>query len=142
MFSTLNRGDLQKISQIRLDEGQQLFGLKHYCGAYYLTGYAIECALKASICKQIERHDFPDKQLANDSHTHDLTKLLNVSGLKPALEESIKASPALEVNWSIVKDWSEQVRYRHDITETMARDMIEACTSEVDGVHGWIAKQW
>jgi hypothetical protein len=138
----LNRRDLQKISQIRLGEGQALFNVKSFSGAYYLTGYAIECALKASICKQIEQHDFPDKKLANDSHTHDLTKLLNVSGLKPALEESMKGNPALEVNWSIVKDWSEQIRYRHDITETMARDMIEACTSKADGIHAWISKQW
>jgi len=34
-----------------------------YCGAYYLMGYAIECAFKAAISKQIKEHDFPDKKL-------------------------------------------------------------------------------
>ena len=113
-----------------------------YCGAYYLTGYAIECAFKSAICKQINQHDFPDKKLAGDSFTHELTKLLGISGLKTAFEAAMKAKPALEVNWSIVKDWSEQSRYRHDITQAMASDFIEACSSQPDGVHTWLITQW
>ena len=30
-------------------------------GAYYLMGYAVECALKACIAKQTKRYDFPPK---------------------------------------------------------------------------------
>lgn len=37
-------------------------------GAYYLAGYAVECALKSCIARRTQEHDFPDKKLANDSH--------------------------------------------------------------------------
>ena len=138
----MNRSDLRQISRIRLTEGQRLYDVDLYCGAYYLTGYAIECALKSAICEQISQHDFPDKRLAKSSFTHDLTRLLDVSGLKTAFEAEMQNNAALELNWNIVKDWSEDSRYRHDITQAMARDLIEACTSQPNGVHVWIANQW
>ncbi|MBI0577948.1 HEPN domain-containing protein [Neobacillus cucumis] len=39
--------------------------LDHECydGAYYLSGYVIECALKACIAKYTKEFDFPDKKL-------------------------------------------------------------------------------
>ena len=33
-------------------------------GAYYLAGYAVECALKACVAKQTREHDFPDRKSA------------------------------------------------------------------------------
>ena len=75
-------------------------------------GYAIECALKAYIAKQTKRHDFPrDRKFVNDIYTHDLDKLLRVSGLEPEYRKEIKRNPSFELNWMIVKDWSEQARY-------------------------------
>jgi HEPN domain-containing protein len=138
----VNRADLQALAQLRITEAQCLRGAGNYCGAYYLTGYAIECAFKAAIAKQIKEHDFPDKKLVNDSYTHNLEKLLDTSGLKKSLEEAMQASAALELNWSIVKDWSEEARYRHDITEPMAKDLMEACTSKPDGVYQWLINWW
>ena len=44
-------------------------------GAYYLAGYAIECALKACIAKATRRYDFPDRKKVDASHTHDLREL-------------------------------------------------------------------
>jgi hypothetical protein len=90
----VNRADLQTIAQLRLTGAQALYGAGHYCGAYYLMGYAMECAFKASISKQIKEHDFPDKKLVNDSYTHDLKKLLDTSGPKKSLEDAIKANAA------------------------------------------------
>jgi HEPN domain-containing protein len=138
----VNRGDLQTIAQLRLAEAQTLYKEGHYCGAYYLMGYAVECAFKAAISKQIKEHDFPDKKLVNDSYTHDLKKLHDTSGLKKSLEDAMEANAALELNWSIVKDWSEEARYRHDITEPVARDLLEACTSQPDGVYQWLTNRW
>ena len=70
-----------------------------YPGAYYLVGYAIECALKSCVAKQIRRFDFPDKKLAIEAYTHDLEKLVRVAGLAPEFERERAASPALELNW-------------------------------------------
>ncbi len=39
--------DFQSFSRIRVNEAKALLHLKHYSGAYYLAGYAVECALKA-----------------------------------------------------------------------------------------------
>lgn len=105
-------------------------------------GYALECAFKAAISKQIKEYDFPDKKLVNDSYTHDLNKLLDRSGLKKSLEDSMKLNAALELNWSIAKDWSEEARYRHDITEPMARDLIEACIAAPHGIYCWLTNLW
>ena len=113
----------------------------HYPGAYYLVGYAVECALKACVAKQVKRFDFPDKKLANEAFTHDLEKLIRVAGLAPKFQEHRKANPALDLNWAIVKDWSESVRYELGITRPQAQDLYSACTGR-DGVLPWVKKQW
>jgi len=66
-----------------------------YLGSYYLIGYAVECALKAYVAKQVRRYDFPDKKLANEAFTHDLEKLVRVAGLIPILERDMRAARAL-----------------------------------------------
>jgi HEPN domain-containing protein len=68
----MNRTDLQEIAEIRLRESKALLAAGLFDGTYYLAGYAVECALKACIAKRTQEHDFPDKKLVNDSHTHDL----------------------------------------------------------------------
>lgn len=59
----MNRADLQVLARLRLAEAKVLFDNRRYEGAYYLLGYAIECALKAYIAKQTKRYDFPEKNL-------------------------------------------------------------------------------
>ncbi|MGI9086745.1 MAG: DNA-binding protein [Chthoniobacterales bacterium] len=138
----MNRDDLKALAELRIEEARYLSQGGFHCGAYYLMGYAVECALKASIASQIREHDFPDKKLVNDSYVHDLKKLLDVSGLKSKLEEAMAANAVLELNWSLVKDWSEGARYRHDITAATANDFIEACISKPDGVFPWLTNWW
>ena len=94
----MNRVDLQELSVTRLADGVLLLEAGRNSGAYYMLGYAVECALKASIAKQIREHDFPDKKLVVDSHTHDLVKLLNLSGLRAAFEAKSMSDPAFAVN--------------------------------------------
>jgi len=138
----MNRDDLQRISRLRVKEARVLFKNGYFSGAYYLLGYAVECALKACIAKQIKRYDFPDRKLINDSYSHELEKLLSVSGLKAELQEEIRSNPKLEVNWAIVKDWSVQSRYSTDISETTVRDFYSAVTTRKDGVLSWLKKWW
>ena len=63
----MTRSDLQLLSRMRQREARVLLVNNHFAGAYYLTGYAVECALKAAVAKQVHRHDFPDKKLATDA---------------------------------------------------------------------------
>lgn len=126
---------------MRVQEARTLLAVGHYPGACYLIGYAVECALKACVAKQVRRYDFPDKKLANEAFTHDLEKLIKVAGLAPDFERDRKRNPGLELNWAIVKDWSETVRYELGITEPQARDLFSACTGR-NGILPWVKRRW
>jgi hypothetical protein len=77
-----------------------------------------------------------------DSWTHDLERLVQLAGVGPALAAETKANPALQTNWSIVRDWTETDRYDLSITRTEARDLYSACTSRRNGVLLWIRQRW
>ena len=137
----MNRAIFQKVSALRVEEAAVLLSAGHYPGAYYLIGYAVECALKACVAKQVRQFDFPDKKLANEAFTHDLEKLVRVAGLAPEFERARKANSELELNWATVKDWSEAARYETGVSETRARDLFDACTQR-NGVLPWVKKGW
>jgi HEPN domain-containing protein len=138
----MNRATFQRISEIRRREALALLTAGQYPGAYYLVGYTVECALKGCVAKQIPRYDFPDRKLANEAFTHDLEKLMKLSGLAPELEKEMKTNKSLELNWAVIKDWSEAVRYEIEINETQARDLYSACTARRNGVLNWIRRRW
>jgi len=138
----MNRSSFQKLSNIRVKEAQVLLDSGNFPGAYYLIGYAIECALKACIAKQVKLYDFPDKKLANAAFTHDLEKLIRVAGLATEFEKDREINPDLEINWVIVKDWSESTRYEVDITEAQAKNLFLACTTSKNGILPWVRKRW
>jgi len=138
----VNRSDLQILADLRVEDATVLLTAGRYDGAYYVLGYAVECALKACIAKQIREFEFPDRKLANDSYVHDLPKLLNISGIKQQHEAEQRSNPPFATNWGVVKDWSEERRYQHSITEHVARDSSDAVTDPENGVLTWLKKHW
>ena len=96
---------------MRAGEAKQLLDAGFFDGARYLIGYAVECALKACIAKQIKAHDFPDKNLITNAYTHDLDKLVSIAGLGQEMAKSRKKNAGFDRNWAIAKDWSEAFRY-------------------------------
>lgn len=138
----MNRFDLQSLSRIRVREARILLDSGSFAGAYYLLGYSVECALKACIAKQVKRFDFPDKRTVNDSYVHNLDQLLGVAGLRDTLRNDSVINPALGINWSVVKDWSESSRYTLSVPEQLVRDLHSACTSRSNGVLKWLRKSW
>ncbi|MEI7813086.1 MAG: HEPN domain-containing protein [Ignavibacteria bacterium] len=138
----MNRESFQKIARLRVLEARKLMEEGYYCGAYYLIGYSVECALKACIAKQVRRYDFPDKKNAVDSFTHDIEKLFRLSGLFTDFEKDKKTGRELEVNWTIVKDWNETFRYNDSVTKIQATDLFNACTGRKNGILTWIKKRW
>jgi hypothetical protein len=137
----MNRNELRRLSRIRLKEARVLLEARCFDGAYYLSGYAVECALKACIAKRTKRHDFPEKKRVNDSYSHNLTILVGVAGLKTILEQETNRHPAFSLNWTTVKDWSEERRYRLT-SEREARDLYRAITTRQHGVMQWIRQHW
>jgi len=119
-----------------------LLAAKKYDGAYYLAGYAIECALKSCVAKQVRKFDFPNKKLALESHSHDLDQLLSVSRLKKMHEQEKRTNADFNVNWLIVRDWSEQARYSTGRSRTDATDLYAAITARRNGILKWLKKYW
>ena len=137
----MNRADLQRMSKIRIREAKVLFAAEEYSGAYYLAGYAVECALKACIAKSVQRYDFPDKSLAQKSYVHDLKDLLRLADPNSVSGTDILLNPKLDASWNLAKDWTEQSRYSVR-TRNEAEAIIDAITRRNDGVLPWIKRRW
>jgi HEPN domain-containing protein len=45
----MHRNDLMRLSRLRIREARVLLEAGEFPGAYYLAGYAVECALKACV---------------------------------------------------------------------------------------------
>ena len=143
----MNRTDFQQLAELRLKEAKALLAADFPDGAYYLAWYAIESGLKACIAKRTQQYDFPDKKRVNDSHTHDLGKLLMLAGLSEDLQFEFAADAAMEWRWGIVRDWSEESRYEiFQDSEAeriqLATLMIQAIGAQYGGVMQWIKQRW
>jgi hypothetical protein len=126
----------------RLEEARVLLQNKLWTGAYYMTGLAVECALKAYLASTVKAHDFPDKEFVNKMYVHKLEALFTAdAALWAALQADMRADAKLTVNWSTVKDWDDKKRY--DIVEELeARGLYEATTDAGSGVMEWIRGRW
>jgi predicted alpha/beta-fold hydrolase len=138
----MNRNDLQAISRLRVKEAKALFDAGHSSGAYYLLGYAVECAIKSCIAKQVNKYDFPDRDLAQKAFKHDLTQLLQTAGLWQQLLQDIKSNQNLDNNWAVVKDWKVESRYSASVSKPKARDFYSACTARKHGFLSWLRNYW
>jgi HEPN domain-containing protein len=47
----MNRTDFQELAEERLEDARPLLDAGRFSGAYYLAGYAVECALQACIAR-------------------------------------------------------------------------------------------
>lgn len=124
-----------------MNEAKALLRVKHPDGAYYLAGYAVECALKACIAKATIRHDFPDKKKVDASHTHSLNELVKVANLKEALDQEANNDPLFRNNWDVVQSWSEQSRYRKYSLDVTKR-MLNGVDDKQHGIMAWIKHHW
>ena len=115
--------------------------LRLFDGAYYLGGYAVECALKACIAKTTRRHEFPEKDKVNRSYSHNLRELVRVAGLEDDHASRVKADPKFERFWDTVEIWSEQSRYRRHSARS-AEELLTAVANKQNGVIAWIAPHW
>lgn len=137
----MDRKDLQELSKIRLREASALLELGLFDGAYYLAGYAVECALKACIAKATQRGEFPDKKRVDSSYSHNLRELIKVAGLEEARAERANKELLFKANWEFVEGWSEQSRYQRHSPESSAA-LLRAIGHRQYGVISWIKLQW
>ena len=139
----MNRSDFQKLAEIRIKEAKVLLDNKCFEGAYYLAGYAVECALKACIAKKTKLHDFPPpRKVVEDIYTHSIMTLLVRSELGLELKNQETTVIQFKLNWAVVKDWSEHKRYETQIDTKRARDLYRAVTNSRNGVLPWLKRYW
>ncbi len=105
-----NRRDFQRLARMRLKDARVLIQSGNLEAAYYLTGLAVECAVKACIAKNTRRNDFPpNPQAIRDIYSHDLSKLIVAANLQMALDADRRKNAALDNKWTLViKNWKRQ----------------------------------
>lgn len=111
----MNRTDFQRLSNTRLQEARALLTAGLPEGAYYLAGYAVECALKACIAKRTQVHDFPEKG-SHRYFSHNLDELVGFANLRTDLDDTIQEDGTFKIQWTLIKNWSEESRYNQGRT--------------------------
>lgn len=139
----LSRPELQQLADVRLAEADALLAAGLWDGAYYLAGYAVECALKACIMGHVERAGviFEDKKYVEKCWTHDLEALMELAQLKSAHTAEAIAVPPFKLNWDAAVKWSETSRYRRN-PEAGARALVAAIGEPTYGVLPWIKRHY
>ena len=137
----MDRKDLQTLSRVRLKEAKALLDAGLPDGAYYLAGYAVECALKACIAKATKRHEFPDLTRVRDSYVHKIADLVKLAGLEENRRLLAADDEGFNENWVIVKEWSENSRYSRNDLDT-ARTLLRAIEDRDHGIIPWIRQYW
>ena len=138
----MDRSDFQELARIRISEARVLLQGKHACGAYYLSGFSVECALKACIARNMRRHEFPQKGHEQKCYVHNLAALLKAAELEGKLLADCGLDRTFSVNWNVVRDWDIELRYEPNITINKARDLYAAVVSRKHGVLRWLRQYW
>ena len=108
--------------------------------AYYLAGYAVECALKACIAKQTKRHEFPmDPGSSGKVYRHRLADLLPSAELELARNEEFARDKDFEANYKVTLEWKETCRYEF-VTRSKAEALLNAVRDRQHGVLRWLRR--
>jgi HEPN domain-containing protein len=140
----LNRQELQRLTDERVADAEALLAAQRWSGAYYMAGYAVECALKACILAYIESHIevvFGVRKYVEDCWTHDIRKLVKQAALEGKLDTDTAHNGGLQRNWQAVKDWTERSRYEAKGRQD-AEELLAAITDTADGVLPWLKSLW
>jgi HEPN domain-containing protein len=137
----VNKSDLEQLAAVRIEEAKVLLDAKKPDGAYYLAGYAVECALKACIAALTRQYDYPDKGFAQDCYTHKIEDLMKLAEMRTQWNADTAADPDLKSNWQVAANWSETARYSRK-TQEDAQALYNAITDGAHGVFPWVKRHW
>ena len=139
----MTTAELQQMAVERIKDAKALLDGSRWEFAYYVAGYAVECALKSCLLARMTHTGwiFQDKAKIEECLTHDFDKLVILAGLKSELTSALAAGTAFAGFWVEVTKWKVISRYTTK-TEPEARALYEAITNDPDGVLKWIQKYW
>jgi hypothetical protein len=136
----VTRKEFQQLATERTEDAEALLQADRFSCAYYVGGYAVECALKACIAGQTRQDDFPPRD-AIKYYTHDLVRLLEIAGLGTEHAEYAEQDAIFRQNWGIVRQWNEEARYQ-TFTQEQAAKLLTAITDPQNGVLQWLKRSW
>jgi hypothetical protein len=139
-----SRDELKTISKTRFKEVKALYRNRLYDGAKYLSGYVVETALKARVCKVLDS-DYPETgEVSKSFLTHKFDILVKLGGLQKTLDNELNSNVNFKTNWSLATSWTEAFRYNPIGTSSQAdvTDIINALQDRNDGILTWIKKRW
>lgn len=139
----MDRLGWQQLAEQRVEDARTLLDASRWSCAYYVAGYAIECALKACVLRYVAESGiiFDDPKFLGGCRTHDLEDLLKLADLQARFGLACGANPNLIAFWGITTTWSEESRYRQK-SQADAEQLYEAITNDPDGVLRWIRTEW
>ena len=140
----MKKNELKQLADDRIADVQVLLDSKGWSAAYYLAGYATECALKACVLSYVEKNSdviFREKKYSENCWTHKIDTLLELADLMTLRDQESASNPAFLLNWQTAKDWNPETRYRQ-VLEPEARKLFEAITDSNHGVLQWIKARW
>jgi hypothetical protein len=139
----VNRVALQQLAEDRLLDAEALLAQGRWSGAYYLSGYAVECGLKACIMKYVTESGviFQNKKYAERCWVHNLEELVDLANLQDALNAATIPATPFSGNWGVAKDWKETSRYEQK-TDVQAKALFDAINHKTEAVMQWIRIHW
>ncbi len=133
----MNRADLLLMTDERLADAQVLWAGERWAFAYYVAGYAVECALKACVLSRMVHTGLVFERKLPEFRTHKLNDLIEIAGLRTELNARQSDGTGFAVNWDRVVKWTEESRYS-DRSESEAEKLLAAITEPTDGVLAWL----
>ena len=124
----------------RIEDAKALLDAKRYSAAYYIAGYAVECALKSCIAGKTGKDDFPPKD-GNKYYTHSIEQLLKYADLDVEYDERKRADADFAASMTLVTDWKEEARYQ-TTDQRKAEELFRAITDDERGVLPWLRAYW
>lgn len=145
----MNQADLRTLADERIVDAKALLDAGRWSFAYYVAGYAIECALKSCVLARMIHTGWVyfEKEKLNkiDWRTHEFAKLVDQAGLVQELDAQLAASRAggqeFAIRWGKVTAWRSDVRYTA-IPQAEAEELYEAITHNPHGVLLWLRQYW
>ncbi|HTE48385.1 MAG TPA: hypothetical protein VK675_00565 [Candidatus Paceibacterota bacterium] len=144
---------LKLISNMRINSAETLMKAGDWFFSAYTMAMALECALKAMICKTLNLSSYPEDpkhaKIRNFFWTHEFEQLLILSGLSDTFSPSGQNPEAIQ-SWSeFTKEfsgsWSE-TKYSYDLQQQFDKIKVERLyenlTSSPWGIITKIKEKW
>jgi len=126
--------ELDNIARARIDDAKILLAAGRFDSASYLSGYAVEVALKARICRTLQWTGFPSTNAEFQGYkslqTHELRVLLRLSGREARIRQTHNKF------WNQVETWTVDVRYNAvgSVSPVAAAAMVPSAEQILEGL--------